>query len=421
MTKKSKELTKMKSQMKQFKFYFLLIIGSVSFAQNTTGKIKSVSENGLHKLILPATIRSASNTDLSDFRIYDSKKNEVPYFYNDNQNKLIKDSYVDFKILSETIIPKKQTTIVFENPEKNICTIDLQIANYEGEKTYSISGSNDQNQWYGLTNNNVLTDMNSENELNTSKSISFPLNNYRFLKIEFDDKKSLPISVRKIGNNHSEIISLDLLAVNYSKKTIVELISEKKTQIHILFDNKPIFDKIRFTISNPKLYKRKCTIYKLESRKVKHKFENFRNEMATFELSSDSKNTFSIYSINEKDFFIEIENLDNQPLSITNIEFFQTPVSVFADLKSNENYTIATGNKKSSAPQYDIEFFRNKVTETLPKAIIAEVNQEKIKTDATQTKSFWEQPWFMWVCICIAGLAILYFASSLIKDLKKNE
>jgi hypothetical protein len=409
--------------MKQMKIYNLIIVlfcTNVIFAQNTTAKIEKVKTDGLHKIVLPANVRSASNDDLSDFRILDSKGNEVPYFYKNANDAVTTSDYVEYKIISETRIPKKQTTIIFENPERSINSLLLSIANYDGEKTYNLSGSNDQKQWNGLSNNSLLSDLNALEDLNVMKTISFPLNNYKFLKIELDDKKSLPISIQRIGNENSQTKYSDLLSVDYANKEITELKAEKKTKIHILFANEQFLNQIKFEISEPKLYKRLVRIYKLENRKVKHKFENFENEILNFELSSDSQNSFNLLNIREKDFYIEIENQDNQPLKIAEIKFFQIPVSVISDLKSNENYTISTGKPDLMAPVYDIENFKNSISNNLPIATISEIKSAGKTTENATPKSFWQQPWFMWVCLSLGAIVVIYFAASLVKDLNKN-
>jgi hypothetical protein len=406
--------------MKIYNFLMLIICVNVSFAQSITAKISNVKTDGLHKIILPTNVRSASNDDLSDFRILDSKGNEVPYFYRNIKDEIKYSNYVAYTITSETVIPKKQTTIIFENPEKSISSVMLFIANYEGQKSYNLSGSNDQKQWYGLSNNNILSDLNTPEDLNVIKTISFPLNNYKFLKIELDDKKSLPISIQRIGKSDTQTIKTDLLPVNYVNKQITELKLDKKTKIHIQFDRPQFLNQIQFEIAEPKLYKRMAIVYKLETQKAKHKYETFQKEITSFELSSDSKEAFNLSDMHEKDFYIEIENQDNQPLKINNITFFQIPVFVVSDLKANENYTIKTGNPKLGTPVYDIENFKNNISDNLPIATITNIESKNIQEAVMQSKSFWQQPWFMWVCISLGGIVILYFASSLVKDLNKN-
>jgi hypothetical protein len=408
--------------MKIFKIFVFLLMANVGMAQNlTTAKIDKIATNGLHKIVLPTAIRSISNENLSDFRILDSKGNEVPYFYKNENENTIKEDYVACKIISEIAIPKKLTTIIFENSEKSINSLMLTTANYDGEKTYNLFGSNDQKQWYGLSNNQVLYDLSSSEKFNIDKTISFPLNDYKFLKIELDDKKTLPIKIEKIGNLNSKTLSGQLLNVNYSSKKITELKPEKKTKIHILFDNFQFLNHIKFTISEPKLFKRNVRVFKLETRKVKHKFETFESEITNFELNSDSQNNFNLMNIYEKDFFIEIQNQDNQPLKLDEIKFFQIPVSIIADLKINENYTIKTGNQDAIAPVYDLQNFEKSISNKLPEAKISEIVLPKLSNNIIQEKSFWQQPWFMWVCIGFGGLAVLYFTSSLLKDLNKSE
>ncbi len=113
------------------KFFILLFIANLSFAQNniTTAKIKFDGKDGLHKLVLPTELRSLSNDDLSDFRIFDSKKNEVPYYFETKSNQSDKNQFIAYKIISKTVVPNKNTVLVFENPKSTINEVILEIAN----------------------------------------------------------------------------------------------------------------------------------------------------------------------------------------------------------------------------------------------------------------------------------------------------
>ena len=406
--------------MKLYNLFFLLFCTSVLFGQNTTAKIENVKVDGLHKIILTTTIRSISNDDLSDFRILDSKENEIPYFVNKNLNAITNSNYKEYKIISKSEIPNKQSTLVFENPSKAINKTALTIANYDGEKSFTISGSNDLKQWFGISNNNYLSSLNASNATSVSKLIEFPLTNYKYIKIELDDKKSLPVRIISVGNFNSETISTTFLPVLYSKKTVTELKSEKKTLIHIQFDQPTNIEQLKFEIPNPKLFSRYARIYKNETRKVKHKTESYQKFIANFQLSSNSKNSFTLADIKEKDFYIEIDNQDNQPLTINNIQFFQYPVSIIADLKANQNYTIKTGNSNATLPVYDIANFENEIPNNLPIAEITEIKTLNNENIVANKKSLWQEPWFMWVCISLGAIAILYFASSLVRDLNKK-
>lgn len=407
--------------MKLNKFIFLLFIANLSFGQyQTTGKIKQVSENGLHEIILSPTIRTYSKQDLSDIRIFDSKGNEVPYFIQTNKN-TSSNTFEEYTIVSKIVAPKKNTSIVIAiPPNKNNNQLSLYIANSDAEKKYSISGSDDQKEWFGISNSNILSDLSSTSETSVIKTISYPLNTYRYLKIDFDDRKTLPVNVLKVGNFSSQLQKSILSEIIPQKTSTTENHSKKETQIHVLFDTPQVINAISFEISKPTYYNRKAILYKKVKRETRRKSAEFEEEIASFELNSNSKNSFTISEIFEKEFFIKIENHDNQPLSISKIKYDQKPISIVADLNSGESYILKTGNKTLTEPDYDLSDFKNNIAVNLPQAFVYDVQQKSKAINQTKAKSFWQQPWFMWLCILAGGITILFFTTSLVKDLKRK-
>ena len=407
--------------MKLYKFLLVLFAVNGLLAQNkTTAKIETVKESGLHKIILPAEIRSFSKEELDDFRILDYKGIEVPYYILQGNGETTSSSFSECKILSKTAIPKNKTSLIFENPKASIDEIVLSITNFDGTKSYSISGSDNQEEWFGLVNNSLLNEL--ENRENTSilKTIPLPLTSYRYLKIDFNDKKTLPINVLKIGFFTNKTSNPDVEEIRPKSIQIVQFSSPKITRIQVAFHNPEIVNQISFNISNPNLFQRNARIYVNKKRAMNQKGVIFPEIVTNFELNSDTKNSFAIPQLFEKEFFIEIENEDNQPLTLAKIQFFQNKIAVIADLKTNEKYTIQTGNPKLPAPEYDLENFKNKMTNNLPEAKIYDIKHLASQKTKSQDKSFWQQSWFMWLCIGLGGMVILYFTTNLVKDMKNN-
>lgn len=407
--------------MKLNNFFILLFLNNLSFGQfQTTGKIKEVKENGFHEIVLSPEIRSYSKQDLGDIRIFNAKGNEIPYFIKSNSEALL-NSFEEYNIISKTVFPKKSTSIIIAVPSvKNNNQLSLFIANADVEKNYSISGSNDQKEWFGISNSQVLYDLNSSTETSVMKTISYPLSTYKYLKIDFDDKKTLPINVLKAGNFNTQLQKNILQEIKPKKSSTSEISSEKETQIHVLFEGPQIINQITFEISRPTYYKRRAIIYKKVTIQNKRKSQIVDEEIITFELNSNTKNSFEIPEIFEKDFYIKIENHDNLPLSISAIKYSQKPISIIADLNANEKYSIKTGNKNLTEPDYDLSDFKNNISETLPQTYIYNIQQSSIAKNQIENKSFWQQGWFMWVCIMFGGITILFFTASLIKDLKEK-
>jgi hypothetical protein len=56
----------------------------------------------------------------------------------------------------------------------------------------------------------------------------------------------------------------------------------------------------------------------------------------------------------------------------------------------------------------------------MPETTIYKINRQNSNTISVKDKSIWEQTWFMWLCIGLGGIAILYFTINLVKDMNNN-
>lgn len=407
--------------MKLNKFILILFLSNLSFGQySTTAKLKKAAENGMHEIVLSPEIRSFSKQDLSDIRIFDSKGNEIPYFIQ-NSKGVASNSFVEYSIISKTVSPKKTTSIIIEIPSNNKNNqLSLSIANSNVEKKYSVSGSDDQKEWFGISDSQILSDLNSTTETSVVKTISYPLSTYHYLKIDFDDRKTLPINVLKVGNFSTQLQKSALQEIVPKKSFTTEDHLKKETQIHVLFNAPQVINKISFEISKPTYYNRHAILFRKVKQETRRKSSIIEEEIVSFELNSNVKNTFSIPEIFEKEFYIKIENHDNQPLLVSAIKYSQKPISIVADLSSDENYILKTGNKILTEPDYDLSTFKNNIAVSLPQISVYDIQQKTLDKDHIKNKSFWQQSWFMWLCIILGGITIFFFTASLVKDLKRK-
>ncbi|RZJ53297.1 MAG: hypothetical protein EOO44_08965 [Flavobacterium sp.] len=407
--------------MKLNKFILLLLLTNFCFGQfQTAGKLKGVSQNGFHEIRLSTEIRSFSKQDLSDIRIFNSKENEIPYFIQNSTNTSF-DSFTEYPIISKIAVPKKNTSIIIEVPStKNNKQLSIFIANSDAVKKYSVSGSDDQKEWFGISDSQTLYDLNSPAETSVVKTISYPLSTYKYLKIDFDDKKTLPVNILKVGNFTTNIQTQSLDLIVPKKIETTEIHSKKETQIHVLFDRPQVINQVVFEISKPTYYNREVVIYRKATREVKRKSQIYDEEIASFELNSNVTNSFTIPEILEKEIFIKIENQDNLPLMVSSVKFNQKPISIIADLEAGESYTLKTGNKSLTQPDYDLSNFKNNIGAVLPQINIYDIKHKTEVKSIVQDKSFWQQSWFMWFCIIVGAVTILFFTASLVKDLKKQ-
>lgn len=407
--------------MKQIRLLLPLLFVNLAIAQyNTTGELTEVNIDGLHEIRLPNEIRSFSNKDLSDFRIFDSKGKEVPYFIREKGELLRTNEYATFEIVSKTVLKDTSSSIIFKNPFKTIREFVLSVANYSESKTFKLSGSHNREEWFGILNNGSLYNLQGVEGISVNKAITFPQCAYRYLKIVFNDKNSLPINILKIGSVSNNTIHRALQIVIPQTKTISELNEEKKTQVHVTFKNKEIINQIQFKVIAPEFFNRNVILYTKSSRVLKHKTEAYNKPLARFRLNSEAETIFNIPEIIEDSIYIEIENKDSNNLTFSDIRFFQKPLYIITTLNKSEKYSIKTGSKTTKAPEYDLSFFRNNISENLPNVEIKEIVKQETPQDLVNKESLWQKPWFMWSCIIITGIVVLFFISNLIKDLKKE-
>lgn len=401
-----------------FSILFILFALSFSSAQNYQGKMNTVSKSGLHQILLSPELRSASQNNLDHLRIFDAKNNEVPYVLFEGKSTDLQ--YENLKILSKNAVPNKVTSIIVANEKAlNLDHLTLKIANTDVDKTYSISGSNDNLEWFGLVIDQKIIGLNDAGENFVERDFSFPLNNYKFLKIDFIDKNSLPINVLEVGLEKNYAIKKSKIELQNFEQRITTDKKNKQTKIHISFKDPQVVDAISFDISAPNFYLREARIVINKTRIQKRDEVNYYETISNFQLNSKVKNSFEVSELFVKEFTIEIDNQDNLELEIKKISLFQNPVSILADLKANENYTFKI-DSKFSAPAYDLAQSGIDFNQSYPVATISNLDKIDNPKKSDSSKSFWQTPLFMWLCIGLAVLIIVYFAMAMIKDLNKE-
>ncbi len=410
---------KKKKKMIRYSLLFLIVWTQLSFAQQTKAQLEKVSEKGFYRIRVSPEIRSASKINLGDLRIFDSKKKEVPYLIKTQLQPIQTNHFETFTILSKSTIAKKSSSVIVENPELKISQLTLIIANSDTNKKLSISGSNDQKQWFGIANSIELFEMNDPNSTQVTQTIDFPQCSYQFLKIDFDDTKTLPVNVLQIGTINSSFSSSQWEEIQPKNRFITQLPREKKTLHQIVLNQPQSIEKLIIKVKQPTLFNREVRVYTSETIKKNNATTTNQETVAQFTLSSKDTNEFDLVPDKTSELYIEITNGDNPPLEIESIQLYQKPLFLIAELNPNEEYTIVTGDEQLFAPSYDLAHFENEIKNIVGEIKMTKAKQEIIEKKVSPTKSFWQQPWFIWLCIIVAGITILYFSIGLVKDLKK--
>ncbi|MFD0836625.1 hypothetical protein ACFQ0I_12675 [Mariniflexile aquimaris] len=395
----------------------LILITATAVSQNYKGTIEGINESGFHKILLSPEVRSASVSNLNYFRILDSKKNEVPYVLL-NEESTMQSSFSPFTFQTINNAKDSITTIIIENKNKlKQDHFTLKMANTKVKKTFTISGSNDKKEWYGLATNQLFLGLNEAEKTTVEQTFSFPLTDYAFIKFEFNNKNSLPLQILEVGvynNLYSLVSQVEISNFKIKNNTDKE---KKTTQLTVSFSMPQHIESMTFDIDN-EVFLRDAKILVNKTRTIKKRIEPYQEQVFNFVLHSGTHNNFELPFIFEKEIIIEIENNDNPPLNIKQLKFFQKPLYVICNLKSGETYE-AIIDSTLQKPIYDLVNFKASFNTDLPQARITNLKKLNTQNKSSANKSFWQTNAFMWLCILLAIVVISYFALGLLKDLKK--
>ncbi len=383
------------------------------FAQERTsysGDIKNDSILGLKKITLTPALRAVANADFSDLRIYNTDKQQAPYFIQAYAYQTAEATFisVDKKITNT----KAETEVTISNPDKKIFhAFTFQLSNANVNKSCKIEGSDNNEKWYVISEKIYLNLSENTTEGFNYYNINFPSIDYKHIRLVINDSLSAPIHIKDIGHFKYKKLSNEFKYQSLDYKYSIRQ-KEKETLIHITADRAYEINKLSLSIDNPKLFSREATFYILDTLGKKPRKQVIDN----IYISSKTTNTFKDLNIKQKDFWIAIDNKDNQPLSIVGIDFYQKEKYIVADLKPNTSYSIVAGDKKLNKPSYDLVNFSDDIAYNLPLLKIENENTiTQEKTSVQKEKSFYEEAWFMWICIGVVAVIILFFTLSLLK------
>lgn len=378
--------------------------------------LKGVSEKW-QSFALPSELFGKVQGDLSDLRIYGNKGKdtiEVPFFIKDNAEKKT-EKEVNYKFINQ--VAGKDGHFITLVPETNstINKIDLQIGDENFDWIVKLEGSNDNANWYTLLDKYRITAIKNQSISYRFTTLNFNDAQYKYYRIFFNSKEQPKFESAKI----SQLQTLNEKSVN-SKITSFKLVNDPKTKsttIDVTLKNAVPIVKIAVNVSSDIDYYRPIKIECVtDSFKTSNKLHYNYALLHEGFLTSVEKPEFSFKGPFTDKIKITIENYDNQPLSIKNIEVKEAQYELTARFgNADYQYALYYGNNKANAPIYDLENFNNKIPLTAVQATLE--NEKKnpdllIKADSSLVKN----PYWLWALVAIAVAILGYFAVKMLRE-----
>ncbi|MBI1838047.1 MAG: hypothetical protein HYR91_12355 [Flavobacteriia bacterium] len=406
-----------------FLFLGFIFCINVLFAQDFRWQatIENVQKSGFHKIVLDPRISAQVKSDFSDIRLFDKEGKEVPYVLNFESTNYLNNHFIEYPIIKRIIQPHVKTEIILQNTtKKSLNNLNLIIQNSDVQKEVKISGSDDLNNWFIIKDNYLFNSIFSNTETAEMIQMNFPLSNYNYLKIEINDRFTEPINVLKAGFYISTSAEGNYTKLQNLTFHFADSIHDKRSYVQLNLPDLQLIHKCKIQISSPALYKRNAFLANCIVDTTNGEIRRELQPLQQFELTSEGINQFVLNGISSQNLYLIIENEDNPPLEIKEIEMFQLNTYLTADLKKGDTYILKFGDKNLEAPSYDLAFFQDKIPSNIP--IIRSNNVVKLQNLENSDMEIpqEEDQTVLWLVIGAVIIFIGWLSFKMLNDMKNK-
>lgn len=368
---------------------------------------------GLYRVSLKPDWLSKMNANYSDVRIKDQQGKELPYEIRETE--AFSDSLI-FQTLSISSQKHQDTftELVVENLSRQLLSsLAFHMKNSDAVKYCALEGSNDLKQWYSISARQEIRLANSQKASVTLKVVEFPATEHRYLRLIIGDFNSRPFEIIDVGYFIRKQKSNPLIAIPLVFKPS-ELSTEKNTE-YVIQANAHLLHKLEISVKSPRLFQRQIDLFKLKG---------MQRELVITQTITHARQPCQIdlAALKTDQLLLVIHNEDNRPLEISEINGFQKEQWLISDLDTTATQ-ILFGGTENKIVHYDIASFITAQFMTLPSLTTSGLKVIPITPPPIieQTKPpFYEQAYFMWICIATGAAVAIYFSYTLLKDMKSN-
>ncbi len=406
--------------MKKILFLFLFLIVSLSITANNfrfESKLPAVDNTRYYKIQLTPGIYSKLRSGNSDLRLFDSNEQEVPYIIKDDIPINLSSSFVEYEIVYKNYLKDSLTQVIIENKGREpINNISLVVRNADVNKTMRLTGSYDRKQWFVVKENELISSIRNEKSVTEIKLINFPLTNYDFYKVEIDDKHSAPVDIIKAGYYEAKVTK-GIFTQLKSSFVVSDSTKQKTTWVHLMLDDTLEINEVQFNIHAPEYFLRQVNVY-FTNKKSKGNYRDYIDQLA---LNSKLPLRFAIGSIRTKELWFEVQNEDNVPLKLSDLQCFQINHYCIANLEKGGNYTLRLGDSLLNSPNYDLRHFQSVIPAALDVIIPGELKSIAPMQESSEENGFgkiFSDKRFIWISLVIVTVLLGFVTFRMMKDIK---
>lgn len=390
-------------------FWAVAFLSSIASSAQSSFKLRRAIDDihapGWYSLTLPEEIFAHLNRDLSDLRLYTANAGDTvenPYLLKVNHD-VVSTEKVALKVVNESY-NQGSLYLMFElNAGQKVNCLDLSFleSNYFGWAT--LEGSDDRQQWFGILKDQRIVSVRKSGVDYTLSRISFPLTDYRYLRVAV--KGDVPLTFRSASFQYNtvqagEFHNIPLEWKNHFDKKI------RQTLIHIRLQHYVPVSSIAVSADNALDYYRPLRIeFVADSFRTDKGWMRSYHTLHEGHLTSFRPNEFSFPWQLARDIRIVISDFDNSPVNIKAISASGPETNVITYLEPGNNFMLY-GADEIRAPAYDLVYFENKIPDSLATAKL--LPAENVTITQHQVTPLFESAWWLWsvMVLMIGGLGL---------------
>jgi hypothetical protein len=419
-----------KLQHKILVFALAMLVSAAGYSQafKNAAKIDSVGTTGFYQINITPELSAYLKTDFSDLRIMDDKNRQVPYIVRSLLPGINQNVFNEFPVISNIKTDSGSTVLILENKgfplkagnvtQRSINELLLFIKNTSSKRYASLSGSNNNKDWFTISENFFLPRSYQADAASFISEIRFSTVDYKYLKLVINNDGADGLNIIKTGS-YAELTfqSLKPLVTENPAAIIAQTDSNNQRSYITVTQTLPFqTDNITITVTGAKFYERRVWLYLPEndsSNKPRATAE------ASFIIASNLQNQFAVKKFKASKFYLVVENKDNPPLQITAVATSQEPVCIVANFEKNISYTLQLNNEQATAPDYDIKLFKDSIAAVLPIVKCGPVFKNQQAENISVAKN--NSNWWVWPVIIAAIIILGLLAFKLLADMKKKD
>lgn len=406
---------------KWISFFLFSLITVCSTAQTDGYKfyslLDSVKTAGFYSIALTPDLNAHLKTDYSDIRIVNDAGKWVPHVLHFPANERTNEAVnweLKFVLTENT---KSNTILVIQSLQNVISNIGLVINNSVAERFCTLSGSNDSKNWFVINDSILVNPVPGDVTTKNIFRIDFPTSNYKFFKIVIKNNNKDPFDITNVILHSAAINKNENKVILNPATAIAQKDSGKISYLKITQQQPYHFDNISLKITGVKYFYRRADLYIPFTNN--HSFANPGQLLQSFAISNNSTLQFKIPVSNAKVFYLLINNEDNLPLNVADVQTANSYHYITTYLEKGNAYKLIAGNPVAVTPNYDLTNLNKTIPDSaafLTAGKIMVFKQNEIT--ATPLKN---NKWMLWAALIAALFILLLFTQKMIKGVNKRK